>query len=274
MLAHYVAPTQKSQIVRFRVDQWAATHVYLARILWLQGLPDQAMRTAESSVADTRATNHAMSLGLALAVAACPIALSIGDLTAAEHYVEMLLDHSTTYALARWRALGRSHQGVLVIQRGDLVNGLKLLRAGFAEPGAAGSVPRFFTFLMAEALGRAGQIADGLAAIEEAIERSERSEERWALAEMLRIKGELLLSQGAPAAVAAEGYFRQALDWARRQGALSWELRAATSLARLWRDQGRSADAAALLQPVFDLFTEGFATVDLKAAKALLDELS
>jgi predicted ATPase len=128
---------------------------------------------------------------------------------------------------------------------------------------------------MAEALGRAGQIADGLAAIEEAIVRSERSEERWAIAEMLRIKGELLLLQGAAGDLAsAEDHFRQALDWARRQGALSWELRAATSLARLLSDLGRSADATALLQPVYDQFTEGFATADLKAAKALLDDLS
>jgi predicted ATPase len=160
-------------------------------------------------------------------------------------------------------------------QRGDLAIGLRLLRAGFDEPGAAGSVPRFFMSLMAEALGRAGQIADGFAAIEEAIVRSERTEERWRTAEFLRIKGELFLLQSTPGAVAAaEGYFRQALDCARRQGALSWELRAATSLARLLSDQGRSADATALLQPVYGRFTEGFATADLKAAKALLDDLS
>jgi predicted ATPase len=281
VLAHYAAPAQKSQIVRFRVDQWAAARAYLARILWLQGLPDQAMRTAESSVADARATNHAMSLGLALALAACPIALFIGDLAAAEHYVEMLLDGSTRHlwlgALARWRAFGRSHQGVLVIRRGDVNTGLRLLRAGLDELGEARSALRFLTFLgeMAEALGRAGQIADGLAAVEEAIEQSERTEERWATAELLRIKGGLLLLQGAPgAAVAAEDHFQQALDWARRQGALSWELRAATSLARLLNDQGRSADARALLQPAYDRFTEGFATADLKAAKALLDDLS
>jgi predicted ATPase/DNA-binding winged helix-turn-helix (wHTH) protein len=274
VLADDVAPAHKSQIVRFEVDPSVAARVYLARILWLQGLPDQAMRTAESSVAEARATNHAMSLGHALAVAACPIALFMGDLAAAEHYVEMLLDHSTRHALARWRAWGLSHQGVLVIQRGDLGIGLRLLHAGFAEPGAAGAVPRLFTFLMAEALGRAGQIADGLAAIEEAIVRSEASEERWATAELLRIKGELFLLQGTPgAAAAAEGQFRQALDWARRQGALSWELRTASSLARLWRDQHRVKEARALLESVYGRFTEGFATADLREAKSLLREL-
>jgi predicted ATPase len=164
---------------------------------------------------------------------------------------------------------------MLAIHRGDLGTGLRLLRAGFDEPGGGGAVPRFFALLMAEALGRAGRIGDGLAAIAEAIEQSERTDERWAIAEMLHIKGKLLLLQGVPnAAAAAEDYFRQAIDWARRQGALSWELRAATSLARLLRDQDRSADATALLQPVYDRFTEGFATADLKAAKALLDDLS
>jgi predicted ATPase len=274
VLADYVAPAQKWQSVRSQVDQSANARAYLARILWLRGLPDQAMRTAESSVADARAANHAISLGFVLAVAACPIALWIGDLAAAEHYVQMLLDHSTKHALARWGAIGHGHQGVLVLQRGDLNNGLRLLRAGFDKPGGAGSVPRLFMFLMAEALGRAGEIADGLAAIEEAIVRSECSEERWAIAEFLRIKGELILLESAPNAVAAaEDYFRRALDWARRQGALSWELRAATSLARLLRDQARSDQARELLAPVYDRFTEGFDTADLKAAKALLDDL-
>ena len=273
VFAHYVAPAQKWQIGRFEIDQWAAARVSLARILWLQGLPDQAMRTAESGVAEARATNHAMSLGLALAQAACPIALFIGDLAAAEHYVEMLLDYSMRHALARWRAWGLCHQGVLAIQRGEPDSGLRLLRTGFAEPGAAGSVPQFFTFRLGEALGRTGQIAEGLAAIEEAIEQSERADERWAIAEMLRIKGELLLMQGAPNTATAGDCFRQALGWARRQGALSWELRAARCLALLLHGEGRSVDAMALLQPVYDRFTEGFDTADLKTAKALLDTL-
>jgi predicted ATPase len=274
VLAH-VAPAQKWQFVRFQVDPWAGARAYLARILWLQGLSDQAMRTAESSVADARATDHAISLGHALLVAACPIALWIGDLAAAEYHVEMLLDLSTRHALARWRAFGLGYQGMLVIRRGDLSTGLRLLRAAFNEPAGAGSVPRLIALPMAEALGRAGQIADGLPAIEEAIMRSERTEERWLIAELLRIKGGLLLLQDAPgAAAAAEGQFRQALDWARRQGALSWELRAATSLARLWRDQHRVTEARALLGPVYGRFAEGFATADLREARSLLEQLA
>ena len=185
----------------------------------------------------------------------------------------MLLDHSKRHALARWRAFGLGHQAVLATQRGDVDTGLRLLRAGFDEPSMAGSA-QFFTFLMAEALGRAGQVTGGLAMIEEAITRSESTEERWAIAELLRIKGELLRSQGAPgAAAAAEDHFRQALDWARRQDALSWELRTASSLARLWRDQHRVKEARALLRSVYGRFTEGFATADLQAARSLLQEL-
>jgi predicted ATPase len=126
---------------------------------------------------------------------------------------------------------------------------------------------------MTAVLGHAGQVAEELAELNEAIERPEQTEEYWLIGDLLRIKGELLLLQAPGAAAAAESLFRQALDWARRQGVLTLELRAATSLARLLRDQGRSADAVALLMPVYDRFTEGFDTADLKAAKALLDEL-
>jgi len=276
VLAHYVPPVQKSHIIRFQTDQRVTARVFLARILWVQGFPDQAMRAAHNSVEDARAANHAISLCYALAQAACPIAVLVGDLAAAEHYVGMLLDHSTRHGLPLWHAWGRSHQGVLVIHRGDVITGLGLLRAGFDELGEARSALRFLTFLgeMAEALGRAGEIAEGLAAIEEALAWIERTDEHWRIAGLLCWKGELLLLQGAPGAAAtAEDHFRQALDWARRQSALSWELRAVTSLARLLRGQGRSADALALLQPVYDRFTEGFETADLKAAKALLDAL-
>jgi predicted ATPase/DNA-binding winged helix-turn-helix (wHTH) protein len=274
VLAHSVAPALKSEIAGFVGDARVSALAYLARILWMQGLPDQAMRTAERCAADARASNHAISLGLALVVAAYPVSLWVGDLAAAEHYVEMLLDHSTRHELGRWHVSGRCYEGMLVIQRGDVNTGLRMLRATFGEPAAAGLAPRLISFLVAAASGHAGQIADGLPEIEEAIMRSERTEERWLVAELLRVKGELLLLRSGTGAAAAEDHFRQALDWARRQGALAWELRAATSLARLLSDRGRSADATALLQPVYDRFTEGFATADLKAAKALLDDLS
>jgi predicted ATPase/DNA-binding winged helix-turn-helix (wHTH) protein len=268
-----VTPNQTSHIVRLRTHQRVLMRVFLARVLWLQGFPDQATRAARGIV-DAQAANPTISLCVALAYAACPIALLTGDLAATEQYVTMLLDHSIRHSLALWRACGRGFQGVLVIERGDIIAGLRLLRPGFDEYGqAAPSIFRLIAFLMAEALGRAGKNAEGPAAIEEAIAGFERTEEHWAMAELVRVKGELLLSQGAPGA-AAEDHFRQALDWARQQGALSWELRAATSLARLMRNRGRPADATACLKPVYDRFTEGFGTADLTAAKQLLDALS
>src|ERR1700731_2195901 len=216
MLAPYDPVAEKSHIIRFQSDQQVTARVVLARILWLQGFADQSMLAAESSVADARAANHTNSLCYALSQAACPIALSVGDLATAEHYVSMLLDHSTRRALALWQAWGRSYQGVLVIKRGDSATGSRLLRAGLHKLGEAKFVAlRLVTFLMAEAFARAGQIADGLAVIEEAIAQSEHTEERWLIAELLRVKGELILLQDAPeAGTAAGGHFREALDCA------------------------------------------------------------
>jgi predicted ATPase len=125
-----------------------------------------------------------------------------------------------------------------------------------------------------DAFGRHCKAAEGLSIIDETLVRSERYEERWCVAELLRIKGELILREGAPqAATAAEQHFLQSLDWARRQGALSWELRTSTSLASLQQDQGRIAEARNLLQSVYARFSEGFETADLKTAKACLNSL-
>jgi predicted ATPase len=273
VLADYMTPVQRSHIIRFEIDLRVTVRVFLAWVLWLQGFPDQAMRMVESSVADAGTTNHAISLCFALAQAACPIALLVGDLTTAEHYARMLLDHSTRHAPARWHDYGRIYEDVLVIRRGDVAAGLRLLSTGSGERGKARSrVSRTVFLLTAEALGRAGEVADTLAAVEEALEWTAHTDERWLIAELLRIKGELLLMQDAPGAAAiAEDHFRQALDLAHRQGALSWELRSATSSARLLHDQGRSVEA--LVQPVYDRFTEGFGTADLKAARNLLTPL-
>jgi predicted ATPase len=201
--------------------------------------------------------------------------LWIGDLAIAERYIRMLIDLATRYSLPRLRIMGLSFQGLLAIKRGDVAAGLPLLRPGL-ELGEVYDSFRYFILLsdMAPALAQVGQIGEGLSALEAAITRADETEERYGIAELLRLKGELLLLQGAPGAAAmAEDHFQQALGWARRQGALSWELRAATSFARLLRDRGRPADAAALLQPVYDRFTEGFDTADLKAANALLSDL-
>jgi predicted ATPase len=201
------------------------------------------------------------------------VALLVGDLAAAECFVALLLDHSARHGLALSHAWGRYLEGVLRLKRGGAETGLQLLRTTFDEFGETRFVLRYTAFLgaLVEGLIGAGQVAQGLVIIDEAVARSQRNEERWCLAELLRIKGELVLLEGAAnAAVAAEDHFLHAVDWAQRQGALSWELRAATSLARLWHQQGRAPDARGFLAPVYDRFTEGFETGDLKAARALL----
>jgi predicted ATPase/DNA-binding winged helix-turn-helix (wHTH) protein len=277
MLSRYVDPLHRSHALRFVWDQRVAGEIVLAVILWLQGFPDQAMGTVQETIERARASDHAISLCYTLARAACPVALWVGDLAAAECYVSMLLDHSAKLGMAVWQAEGRCFKGMLLFKRGTDGTGLRLLRTALDELRETGSVLRDSAFLcaLAEGLAATGQVAEGLAAVDQALERSESCEERWCIAELLRIKGELLLLECAPkAAASAENHFRQALDWARRQGALSWELRAATSLARMWRKQRQSKEARELLAPIFDRFTEGFDTADLKATKALLDELA
>jgi hypothetical protein len=231
------------------------------------------VRTTKAAVDEAREINQTLSLCFALGIAACPIVLWVGDLAAAERYIAMLLAHSARHGLLSWGALGRTYQGVLATRRGDSGFGLRQLHGDLDESGGSITSVMFLNALPAD-FARAGKIAEGLAAAAQAMERAERTGTRWLFPELLRIRGELLLLQAETGAVAAaEHHFRQALDWARRQGALSRERRAATSLARLQRDQGRSAEAKALLQPIYDRFTEGFETADLKAAKALLDAL-
>jgi predicted ATPase len=170
-------------------------------------------------------------------------------------------------------------EGQLSAERGDATTAVRLLRAAL-DKSPSGGYPTYsslytaFAADLAVAEAKAGHLDRGFAAIEEALQRVQRNEDLRYLPEALRIKGELVLLQDGPEASAtAEDHFTQALDCARRQGALSWELRAAKSLARMMRDQGRSADATACLQPIYDRFTEGFGTADLIAAKRLLDEL-
>jgi predicted ATPase len=193
VLADYVTSDRQSLVISFQLDLRMVARIFLPWILWLQGFPEQAMRAAESSVENA---NHAISLSYALAHAAAPIALWTGDLVAAERYLQTLLDHSKRHALARWHAWGRSYQGVLVIKRGDLNTGLRLLSAGFDELGEGWfAASRLITLPMAEALGRSGRIADGLFLIEQALAATERIEERWLVADLLRLKGELPSSQ-------------------------------------------------------------------------------
>jgi predicted ATPase/DNA-binding winged helix-turn-helix (wHTH) protein len=275
MLSQYVAPAHRSHIARFQFDQRVAARSTLSHVLWLQGFPDQAVHSARATLEAAQATDHALSLCNALGHAAFPVALYVGDLAAAEQFLSTLLNYLADHALSVWNALGLCLRGLLVVKRGDAA-GLPLLRSALDELRDMRFRLRYAAYLgmLADGLGAAREIAQAHAAIEEALEWSERSAERWYMPELLRIKAELFRLEGSAAAVkAAEDHHRQAIDWARRQDALSWELRAATSLARLWEQHGRTGEADELLASVYDRFNEGFETSDLKTARALLDRL-
>jgi predicted ATPase/DNA-binding winged helix-turn-helix (wHTH) protein len=274
MLRGYVPPIHRSHIIRFQFDQPVRARSTLAEILWLQGCPDQARDMAERNLAQARPIDHALTLSNALG-AACAIALLRGDPEAAG-FVAELLDHAARYHLARWHAWARCFNGILSIRQGRSADGIALLRATLDELPATALATRYTDFVaeLADALGFAGQPAQGVAAIDAALAHAERTEDRWCIAELLRVRGALALREGgATAAATAEGYFQESLDVARRQDVRAWELRTATSLARLYGDQGRTGDAHDVLAPVYGQFGEGFETADLRAAKALLDQL-
>jgi predicted ATPase len=259
--------------IRFQINGHVSVRTVLARVLWLQGFSDRAVRAAETSVEVAQATGHALSLCYALALAACPIALWVGNLTAAALYTGMLVDTSRRHDLPLWSAYGSRFQMAVVLMGGDIVAGSQMLDTGLAEVARPNLSFRSFAGLnqLAEVLVHAGRMAEGLTVLK----GMEQFETGFYAPELLRLKGELSLFHGTLAAAkTAEDLFRRALGEAHRQGALSWEMRAATSLARLLRDQGRPADANACLQPIYDRFTEGFGTADLIAAKQLLDDLA
>jgi predicted ATPase len=283
-LARSVATGQRSPMVRGRRDLLLGAHVVLGPVLWLLGFPDQAQHIAQRNLEVVLAGEDEILICYALSEAAGRVALFVGEIATAERYLAMLRDHSamlrdhaSRHGLSSYYNIsGDWIHGALLLKHGDFVAGLQLLRTAFDELSEAGLIGLLMPFLgpMAEGLGAAGQIVQGLSAIDMALEQCERTGERWYLAELVRIKGGLLLREGAAgAAAAAEDLYRQGLDWARRQGALSWELRCATSLARLWQEQQRTKEARELFSPVYDRFTEGFETADLRSAKTLLDTL-
>jgi predicted ATPase/DNA-binding winged helix-turn-helix (wHTH) protein len=277
MLGQYVTPDRRSDTARFQFDQRVTARITHARVLWLLGLADQAMREVEDNIENALSIDHMLSLCNALAQAACPIALLVGDLAAAERFISLLLHHTQGQAFGVWHAYGECFKGELLIRRGDVDAGLRLSGAAVEKLRKARFVQYLTAFLgtLAEGLAGAGQISQGLALIDEALARCERYEERWCIAELLRIKGELVLRQHSPSKFQeAEDHFIRSLDWAHRQGALSWELRTATSIARLRQQQGRAREGRDFLASIVGRFHEGFGTADMTAARQLQEALA
>jgi predicted ATPase len=173
-----------------------------------------------------------------------------------------------------WSAVGNIMRGWCLGAAGQAAESISLVLKGSADLSATGCdiLRPFFLMVLAQVYGKAGQPEEGLNRLVEAAKSVEATQERWAEAEMHRLRGTLLLSMHER--TAAEDSFRLALTVAQQQSAKFWELRAATSLARLWRDQGKCTEAHRLLAPIYGWFTEGFDTPVLQDGKALLDELA
>jgi predicted ATPase len=192
-----------------------------------------------------------------------------------QSYADRIISICTENGLSHWINCGRIFDGLAKTSRGDVDDGSELLRAGVAgwqKRGARLWLPIFLT-LEAEACVEAGRTDAALRAIEEALTISEVTGESWATAEVLRVKARALQAAGRKEAGEIETVLINSLETARRQQARCWELRAACDLARLWHGQGRGRKAFKLLQSVYDQFTEGFDTADLRDAKALIRSL-
>jgi predicted ATPase/DNA-binding winged helix-turn-helix (wHTH) protein len=273
----YVAPSDQRHATWFFFDQRLLARSVLARVLLLQGFVDQAKHSAQVSLVDAQAKGDKMTLCLILGEVVCPIALMTGDLDAAERSAAVLIDLATTHSLTLWASFGRCLEGALLIKRGEVAEGSILLRAAVDAFPAAGQTVHLLGFLgdLAEGLAAVGRLTEAHATLDEALARYDRDGQLWCVAELRRVKGELLLLEtGSQSVSAAEACFLRALDVARRQGALFWELRAALSLAHLRVRQDRQDDARQFIAPVYDRFAEGFETADLRSARALLETLS
>jgi predicted ATPase len=256
----------------FGQDIRVAAFSFRAKELWLLGYPALALADIGSALKDAREIDHGPSLMYALFLAT-KLNIYSGDYAAVSKQADEIVTFATQKGVGMWKALGMVTQGIGSALVGDAEAVQKIASAinGYRSMGSTCFVPEFLVHL-ANAHAQLSQIDDAWRCIGEATTTMEVSKEIWCEAELHRIAGEVALVSPLRDVAKAEGYFERALAVARQQQAKSWELRAAISLARLWRDQGKVSEARELLAPVYGWFTEGFDTLDLKEAKALLEE--
>jgi predicted ATPase/class 3 adenylate cyclase/DNA-binding winged helix-turn-helix (wHTH) protein len=256
-------------------DQGVICRSWAALALWCLGYPDQALRRSREAVILAQELAHPFSLAYAICFAGMFCQLR-RDVQAAQERATVEIALCAEQGFALYLARGTILQGWTMAEQGQGAEGFAQMRQGLASYQATGAAvfrPYYLAFL-AEAHGKVGQAEKGLSVLAEAVAAVHKTGERFYAAELYRLKGELLLVHSAENHGAAEAYFQQALDVARRQQAKSWELRAAMSLSRLWQRQGKREQARELLAEVYNWFTEGFNTADLQEARTLLAELS
>jgi hypothetical protein len=230
------------------------------------------MNALGESIEEARRLQNPQSLCSALAFGGCSLALQMGDLDTAEQLAAEIVGTAQRYALEDFHAWGKAALEIVALRRGHGNPGPEQFCLAIQRWRASGWHILLSSSDLAAALVEAGDRDETSAIITEELERAEREQALSMVAELLRIRGELLLLQDMPDPELARDCFMRSIERARTQGALSWELRTTLSLALLERSQGRTSEAHELLQGVYDRFTEGFDTSDLKRAKRLLDE--
>jgi predicted ATPase len=250
-------------------------HFFLGRVLWHLGYPDHALTCAEQAVAISAGVSHPMSRAGALSWAAALHQLR-GEVGKTREVAEIDLALTTEEMIPFFRSHVIVLRGWALVEQGQCEEGIAQLGEGLVAYRATGAELEcsHWLALLAEAYRDTGQPEEGLSLITQALDHVAQTGIVYYEAELHRLDGELRLRLDSPDEQRAEASFRRALEIAGGQHAKSWELRAATSLARLWGRQGRQTEARELLAPVYGWFTEGFGTADLIGAKALLDELT
>jgi predicted ATPase len=268
-------PHSSSALFAGRLHPRITSYAWILRPLWQLGYADQARQRCEEALALAQQLGHTPSLALVqfFAAALCQFRR---DAAATYARADALMTFADTQGLELRREQGRMLRGWALAMQGDAAAGVAHIRQGLVASQGVGpeTLRPHWLALLAEAYVEAGQPEAGLTAIDEALTLVATTEARWWEAELIRLKGTLLLQLPSPEIRQAEACFQQALAASCGQQAKALELRAAMSLARLWRQQGKRADARGLLAPIYGWFTEGFDTADLQEAQALLQELS